>query len=337
VQSNIKQQLSIAGNVGSDMKLLWVLIILGGISIWLIPNTLSIFSGGHSYYNVDPIGSQVPCNKCHGDIQLEIHTGFIHNNFTCSDCHRIQKGVQYASGDDAYERLLYINVTGPSIIRNRVLATMIQNYQSGNFPKSIPGEITIDQWADAGNDDVQFRDVNGQYAGNMTPGDTGILYNYADENEISTYINGLPKDTDLFTQNNVLDPRKIKVNQDPYGSDDLTGAGSKVMTSGNLAHASSTILCAECHSDYINNTPDTIHEAFIKYGMEHNTNDNCIDCHTSTSVSINWTRPSTLAIETTSNGNNITIGKTYPTKPVRIETFGNRSGDVIAISEVTVV
>jgi len=63
---------------------------------------------------MNPVGSQVPCNKCHGDIALELHTGFIHNNFTCSDCHRIQKGVQFASGDDAYERLIYINVTGPS-------------------------------------------------------------------------------------------------------------------------------------------------------------------------------------------------------------------------------
>jgi len=319
------------------MKLMWVLLALGGISIWLIPNTLSFFGGQHSFYNIDQIGSQVPCIKCHGDIGMELHTGFIHTNFTCSDCHRVQKGVQYASGDDAYERLLYINVTGPSTIRNRVLATTIQNYQRGNFPKSIQGEITIDQWAAGGNDEVQFRDENGQYVGNMTPGNTGILYNYADENEVSTYISGVPKDTDLLTRNSGLDPRKINVNPDPYGSDDLTGAGSKVITSGTMAHASSTILCAECHSEYINNTPDIIHEAFIKHGMEHNTNDNCIACHTSTAVSINWTRPSTIAIETNSNGNNITIQKTYPTKPVRIETFGNRSGDAISVSNVTVI
>jgi len=245
--------------------------------------------------------------------------------------------VQYASGDDAYERLLYINVTGPSTIRNRVLATTIHNFQRGNFPKSIPGEITIDQWAATGNDEVELRGGNGKYAGNMTPGDTDIIYNYADENEISTYLNGVPKDADILTQNAGLELRKIKVNPDPYGSDDLTGAGSKVITSGTLAHASSTVMCAECHSEYINNTPDTIHEAFIKYGMEHNTNDNCIACHTSTAVSINWTRPSTIAIETNSNGNNITINKTYMTKPIKIDTFGNRSGDVIAVSNVTVI
>lgn len=319
------------------MKLMWVLLALGGISIWVIPNTLSFFSGQHSFYNIDPVGNQVPCKKCHGDIDMEIHTGFIHNNFTCSDCHRVQKGVQYSSGDDAYERLLFINVTGPSNINYRVLATTMQNYQKGNFPKSIPGEITIDQWAAAGNDEAQFRDSNGQYAGNMTIGDTGILYNYANEAEISTYVNGIPKDTNISTRDYALDPREIKVNPDPYGSDDLTSAGSKVITSGTLAHASSTILCAECHSEYINNTPDIIHEAFIKYGMEHNTNDNCIACHTSTAVSINWTRPSTIAIETNSNGNNITIHKTYPTKPVRIETFGNRSGDAISVSNVTVI
>jgi len=318
------------------MKLIWVLFALGGISLWLIPNILSFFSGQHSFYNIEPIGSQVPCKKCHGDIELEIHTGFIHNNFTCSDCHRVQKGVQFASGDEAYERLIYTNVTGPSIIRNRVLATTLQNYQRGNFPNSISGEITIDQWADSGNDEAQFRDSNNKYAGGMTQGDTGILYNYEKENEISTFINGVPKDIDNGTRFTVLDTRLIQVNPDPFGLDDLTGAGSRVITSGTLAHASTTILCAECHSEYLNNTPDTIHEAFIKYGMEHNTNNNCIACHTSTAVSINWTRPSTIAFETNSNGDKITIDKTYPTRPVRIETFGSMSADVIAVSNVTV-
>ena len=311
------------------------MIALGGISIWLIPNTLSIFSGQHSFINIDQIGSQISCEKCHGDIAIEIHTGFIHNNFTCSDCHRIQKGVQFASGDDAYERLIFINVTGPSTIRNRVLVTTLQNYQNGNFPTSISGETTIDQWAEAGNDDAQSRDSNNQYIGNMTPGDTGILYNYANESEISTYINGAPKDIDPITRFTALDPRSINVNPDPYGSDNLTGAGSKVVTPGTLAHASSTILCAECHGEYISNTPDAIHESFIKYGMEHNSNENCIACHTSTAVSINWTRPNTLAIETNSNGYDITINKTYPTQPVTIVTFGNSSGNVFAISNTT--
>ncbi|VVB85460.1 Cytochrome c7 c [uncultured archaeon] len=321
------------------MKLMWVLLAMGGISLWVIPNTVSQFSGGHTYYNIDANDSQVPCIKCHGDIQIELHTGFIHNNFTCSDCHRVQKGVQYASGDDAYERLIYINVTplSTSNIRYRVLATSIGNFQSGNFPKSISGEITIDQWAMAGNDQAQFRDANNQYAGNMTPGETGVLYNYADVNGITTYSNGAPKDTDLFTQNMALDPRKINVNSDPYGSDDLTGAGSRVVTPGTLAHAASIVPCAECHSNYLNQMPDTIHEAFIKYGMEHNTSENCIACHTSTAVSINWTRPSTIAFETSSDGYNIIINRTYPAFGIRIETFGNRTGDVIAVSNVTVI
>jgi hypothetical protein len=318
------------------MKLVWVLLALAGISIWLIPNTLSLFSGQHSFY-IDPVGSQVPCGKCHGDIELELHTGFIHKNFTCADCHRVQKGVQYASGDDAYERLIYINVTGPSTIPNRILATTIQNYQRGNFPTSITGEIAIDQWAALGNDGVQLQNESNQYAGTMTPGDTGIIYNYEKENKISTYRNGVPKDTDILTQNNALDPRKINMDPDPDGSDNLTGAGSKVIIPGTLAHASTTILCSECHSDFINNTPDTIHEAFINYGIEHNTIDNCVSCHTSTAVPINWTRSSTIAIETNSNGNNITINRTYMTKLIRIDTFGNKSADVIAVSDVTVI
>jgi hypothetical protein len=318
------------------MKLMWVLIALGGISIWFIPNTLSLFSGQHSFYNIDPLGSQVPCIKCHGDIAMELHTGNIHQNFTCSDCHRVQKGVQYASGDNAYERLIFKNVTGPASIRYRILATTIQNYQSGNFPKSISGEITIDQWAQAGNDNTELRS-DGNYSGNMTTGDTGVLYNFANETEISTYLNGIPIDTNTTTKNTALYPRMIQVNPDPYGSDNLTGAGSKVITSGTLAHSATTVKCVDCHSEYLNNTPDEIHEAFLKYGMEQNSNDNCVACHTSTAISINWTRPSTIAFETNSDGTNITINRTYMTKPVRIETFGTQSADVFAVSNATVI
>ena len=319
------------------MKLMWVLLALGGISLWVVPNTLSYFSGQHSYYNIGANGSQVPCSKCHGDIQVEIHTGYIHKNFTCSDCHRIQSGVVYASGDDSYERLTFTNVTETAGRKHRVLATTIQNFQAGNFPKSISGEITIDQWAGAGNDNPQFRDANNQYAGNMTSGETGVLYNYVYADEINTFQNGIPKDTYYLTQYSALDPRKINVNPDQYGMDDLTGAGSRVTTPGMLAHASSTILCVYFRGDILNNTPGAVHEAFIVYGMEHNTSDNCVACHTSIAVSINWTRPSTIAIETSSDGNNITINNTYLTNPVRIETFGNSSGDVIAVSNVTVI
>ncbi len=189
---------------GSDMRIMWIILALGGISLWYMPDALSLFSGSHNYYKLD---DKPRCTKCHGDISLELHTGFIHNNFTCSDCHRVQKGVQYA------------NATTP----------------------------------------------------------------------------------------------------------------------GTLAHAASIVRCADCHSEYLNNTPDTIHEAFIRYGMEHNTSDNCIACHASISVSINWTRPDARVIETKSDGYNITIDRTYKAYQNRVETFGNRSGDVIAVSGVTVI
>jgi formate-dependent nitrite reductase cytochrome c552 subunit len=171
----------------------------------------------------------------------------------------------------------------------------------------------------------------------MTTGDTGVLYNFANETEISTYLNGIPIDTNTTTKNTALYPRMIQVNPDPYGSDNLTGAGSKVITSGTLAHSATTVKCVDCHSEYLNNTPDEIHEAFLKYGMEQNSNDNCVACHTSTAISINWTRPSTIAFETNSDGTNITINRTYMTKPVRIETFGTQSADVFAVSNATVI
>jgi hypothetical protein len=300
------------------MKNFLIFLALGGISMWFIFNTYSLFNAQHSFINIDPVGSQIECRKCHGDIDMEIHSGSIHSNLTCSDCHRIQKNIQFASGDDAYARLIYVNATAN--IPNRVLATTLQNYQRGNFPESISGEITIDQWAEGGNDDVQFRDGNNEYRGNMTAGETGILYIFDNGTEMPTYIDGVPRDEDELTKYEALDIRIIKPDIDPNGSDNLTGAGSRMTTSGTSAHAASTILCADCHSEYLNNTPDTVHEVFMKSG--NNTNNNCIACHTSTGVSINWTRPSLLVIETTSNGSNIMINNTYLTENKTIVTSG---------------
>ena len=318
-------------NLTNNMKFILIVLALSGVSLLYIPSTISLFSGGHSYYNIDPIGNQIPCQKCHADIQMEIHNGFKHNDLKCEDCHRTKKGVQYASGDDSYERMLYINVTGPAKINYRVLATTIQNYQQGNFPKSISGEISIDQWAIAGNDIIELRNTNDQYSGNMTAGDTGILYNYADVSNIPAYNeDATPKDTDNATKYSGLDTRKIKVNSDPYGVDDLTGAGSREVTPGTLAHASTTILCAECHQDYLNTHPDTVHDSFINYSMENNVNDACIACHTSVAVSIKWTKPSAISINTESDGFYMKITDTNDIFPREVETFGNQSGDLYA-------
>ena len=79
------------------MKFILIVLALSGVSLLYIPNTISLFSGGHSYYNIDPIGNQIPCQKCHADIQMEIHNGFKHNDLKCEDCHRTKKGVQYVS------------------------------------------------------------------------------------------------------------------------------------------------------------------------------------------------------------------------------------------------
>lgn len=193
------------------MKIIWVLLILIGLLLWYIPSTISIFSGTHAYYDINPNGSQIPCTKCHGDISVELHTSYKHSNFTCEGCHRIQAGVQYASGD-------------------------------GNN-STIPGT---------------------------------------------------------------------------------------------MAHAASIVKCTECHSGFINNTPDTVHDALIKYGIENGANDDCIACHTATAVSINWKKPGATGIDTISDGYNTNIVRTYVAYNMNIETFGNQSGDIIAVSNVTI-
>lgn len=65
--------------------------------MFALPQTLALFSGQHNWYNTgggNPSindGNQVPCKKCHGDIQAELdqpgYPNSMHKNQDCLGCH----------------------------------------------------------------------------------------------------------------------------------------------------------------------------------------------------------------------------------------------------------
>jgi len=70
-------------------------IVLGTIAvvamgIFALPSTVSLFSGQHSWYDLSAETNDVPCDKCHGDIEDEMVSdeNGVHRNLTCAMCHR---------------------------------------------------------------------------------------------------------------------------------------------------------------------------------------------------------------------------------------------------------
>ncbi|RLI85995.1 MAG: hypothetical protein DRP01_05120 [Archaeoglobales archaeon] len=58
-----------------------VMIVFFALGMFVLPSTLSLFSGQHFWYNTKQNGSNVPCEKCHADVMDKMeaivapHTG----------------------------------------------------------------------------------------------------------------------------------------------------------------------------------------------------------------------------------------------------------------------
>ncbi|AKG92146.1 Cytochrome c7 [Geoglobus ahangari] len=89
------------------------LIIIGVFAVGLIalPSTISLFAGQHYWYDVNPGGNQIPCEKCHADVLEELSRGIYHikqkgdpysaDGQDCTFCHRVNSSITYAKGDGA--------------------------------------------------------------------------------------------------------------------------------------------------------------------------------------------------------------------------------------------
>ncbi len=284
-----------------NSKFTLALIALVGIGVFALPSTMALFSGQHSFYNIDATGNQVPCVKCHGDVKVELSGGTAqagskapHADFKCEYCHRAEAG--FASGDDAYAKITYSPPSGSSM----ALITTIANFENGNFPKSIVWQtgMTVDNWL--GNvyaldgvtpwTNISAYDTDsGLYAGNLsTPfgGVAGTMYNYSYSSEVSTRSGGLPKDTNPSTQNGAFNPRAVTFVSNTTES--LNGAGSSEVTPGTRYHAASLVSCMECHGGeqkkgapgYEVSTMEPYNHANWLIDASDNTSTNgCFNCH----------------------------------------------------------
>jgi hypothetical protein len=242
-----------------NSKFTLALIALVGVGVFALPSTMALFAGQHSFYNIDATGNQVPCVKCHGDVKAELNSGAStvtgtkgpHAEFKCEYCHRAESG--FASGDDAYAKITYSDVTGA----NRVyLVTTIQNFETGNFPKAITyaGGMTVDTWfGNVYNIDgtafvnQSYVDATGNYSGSLsTNGVAGTLYNYSYASETGTYniTTAAPKDTNPATATTAFNARAVTWTG---ATESLVGAGSREVTPGTKYHAASLVSCLECH------------------------------------------------------------------------------------------
>ncbi|MGB2841768.1 MAG: hypothetical protein WBC40_04740 [Halobacteriota archaeon] len=97
---------------GKGITLMAIAVV--AIGTFALPNTVSLFSGQHTWYDLSGQGNDVPCEKCHADIAAEMdvlegpHTDETLGRFECEYCHRIFpvwrrnstfENYTYASGD----------------------------------------------------------------------------------------------------------------------------------------------------------------------------------------------------------------------------------------------
>lgn len=247
-----------------NTKFTLAIIALIGIGVFALPSTMSLFSGQHTFYNIDATGNQVPCAKCHGDVKAELSgsmatagSGAPHARFQCEYCHRAETG--FAAGDDAYVNIRYQSTTDNTTAGRLGLMTTIGNFEAGNFPKVIEvlnSGITVDNWADGVNGlvyqidgttafvDIAALRVDDLYEGSLGTSVTVGRYNYSRgsltnlRNADGTLIG--TRTDDLF------EIRDVTCSAQNTCTVNATG-GSNVITPGQTYHAASLVSCMECH------------------------------------------------------------------------------------------
>lgn len=273
-----------------NSKYALALIALVGVGVFALPATMSLFSGQHSFYNIDATGNQVPCVKCHGDVKMELSSGANtdptkgpltpgpHANFQCEYCHRAEPG--YASGDNAFGAVFYGNAsTG-----RRTIALTVYDLELENFPQTILAGDTLAQA-------MVGRTIHGGAA--ISPPDTANatrVLTLSAEKLIPAYsrTTGLPLDTNPATKNTGLNLGAVNnttaawnLTGDRSGPLPLLyGAGSKAVNPGTNYHAASLVSCMECHRG---------EEPYGHYTrITENGSAECANCHYGSSSSARW-------------------------------------------------
>jgi hypothetical protein len=92
----------------NDLRKTLLFIALVSAIIVALTHSVSLFGGEHTWYNLEPVGSDIPCSKCHADISEELSESGVHQNNlgegdeACAACHRCNlTSYTNASGEGA--------------------------------------------------------------------------------------------------------------------------------------------------------------------------------------------------------------------------------------------
>jgi len=267
-----------------NAKFSLAIIALVGIGVFALPSTMSLFAGQHSFYNIDATGNQVPCKKCHGDVQAELGANYVsdssrgpHADMTCEYCHRIERGA--ASGDDAVWVVFYQNTTAPGLNRSMVISVI--DYEAGNIPASILNNNNISEIQQVQRNLGFQTFVNANVSAPDPADSTNRKLTQVSRDGIEL-INlnpsGIPLDGNSDTMNSGFRASKVepanwtadssgKLQLNPYG------LGSRTVNPGTQYHAASLVSCLECHGG----KAPVGHETDRTIGPEGSVQ--CNDCH----------------------------------------------------------
>jgi len=279
-----------------NTKFTLAIIALVGIGVFALPSTMSLFAGQHSFYNIDASGNQVPCVKCHGDVQAELNSNKgagldpnrspgPHASMECETCHRIEAGA--SSGDDVIWIFNYVNGT-----TSRSIAMSVFDFETGNIPATINNTDTKAQiqtangftWLNA-----VVSNSSNISAGNIKlspPGHGGGETRPAEVFVPLYYENGTAKDINPLTMYSGVRLGSMTAAQFNYSGPTVLpelsfyGLGSRVVNPGSEYHAASLVSCMECHSGPAPVGHETA-RALGKSGVlfDEPTEASCNDCH----------------------------------------------------------
>ncbi len=99
-------------------RMIMFAIAVLAISIFVLPVTLSLFSGQHRWYNISPQENQIPCKKCHAGVYEEMmnmeplskkiagqsNSPHSYMDENCELCHRTCFNMTYNPSTGKYEK-----------------------------------------------------------------------------------------------------------------------------------------------------------------------------------------------------------------------------------------
>ena len=265
-------------------KVVLIATAIVALGIFVMPSTVSLFSGQHYWYNISGGGNEVPCEKCHADIAAEMdalvgpHTGETgYGRLKCGYCHRtfkIEEGDTDSSTNETkgYDQYDDVNTS--------LEAQYLYTYASGDGSGATPGK----QSHAASTIPCMYCHSGGSQgiAGNHDPfSSKSCVCHGVDDGGDPYYYHG-----DRFYTGSDSDPGECIRCHGTSPVRDVPPAGGFNLT----ANATDTGERA-AHKTFVINSisnPD----------ME-DANEACIACHTGIPVQINWTHARNLVLNAT--------------------------------------